>query len=160
MLTRPDITRPRPRPRPNLRGRGQRVRGRKVYRYGRVNDSCNYVTYFGYVIKKCQQNKATYKTVVTTTVIVEVPCSSSPRPYIMQVVNESVQLKNVFQAVGPRPWPRSTRGLTSLYYQTLFRMIIRHLTVFLADDGCAMTASVVLAGLLRQWTLTQRICLS
>jgi len=110
MLTRPDITRPRPRPRPNLRGRGQRVRGRKVYRYGRVNDSCNYVTYFGYVIKKCQQNKATYKTVVTTTVIVEVPCSSSPRPNIMQVVNESVQLKNVFQAVGPRPWPRSTRG--------------------------------------------------
>ena len=49
---------PRPRPRPNPRGRG-----RKVYRYGSVNDSCNYVTYFGYVIKKCQQNRATYKTV-------------------------------------------------------------------------------------------------
>jgi len=47
MLTRPDITSPRPRP--NHRGRG---RGRKVYRYGRVNESCNYVTYFGYVIKK------------------------------------------------------------------------------------------------------------
>jgi len=27
-----------------------RGRGRKVYRYGRVYDSCNYVTYFGYVI--------------------------------------------------------------------------------------------------------------
>ena len=166
MLTRPDITRPRPRP--NLRGRGQRVRGRgrKVYRYGRVNDSCNYVTYFGYAIKKCQQNKATYKTVVTTTVIVEVPCSSSPRPNIMQVVNESVQLKTFFRPLGlglglvPLEAEARPRGLTSLYYQTLFRMIIRHLTVFLADDGCAMTASVVLAGLLRQWTLTQRICLS
>ena len=28
----------------------------------------------------------------------------------MQVVNESVYLKQVFQAVGPRPWPRSTLG--------------------------------------------------
>ena len=73
----------------------------RVYQYGRVNDSCNYVTYFGYVIKKCQQNTATYKTVVTTTVIVKVPCSSSHSPNIMQVVNESVHLKTVFQAVGP-----------------------------------------------------------
>jgi len=125
MLTRPDITRPKPRPRPegprprpSHRGRG---RGRKVYRYGHVNDSCNYVTYVGYVIKKCRQNRATYKTVVTTTVIVKVPCSSdhiqraklhfkstrlwlsnrmndrsSPRPNIMQVVNESVYLKKSF----------------------------------------------------------------
>jgi len=28
----------------------------------------------------------------------------------MLVVNESVYLKKVFQAVGPRPWPRSTQG--------------------------------------------------
>jgi len=123
MLTRPDITRPKPRPRPEgPRPRpNHRGRGRKVYRYGRVNDSCNYVTYVGYVIKKCQQNRATYKTVVTTTVIVKVPCSSdhiqraklhfkntrlwlsnrmndrsSPRPNIMQVVNESVYLKTSF----------------------------------------------------------------
>ena len=34
----------------------------------------------------------------------------SPLPNIMQVVNESVCLKNVFQAVGPWHWPRSTRG--------------------------------------------------
>ena len=45
MLTRP---KPRPRPRPNHRGRGRKV---YRYRYARVNDSCNYVTYFGYVIK-------------------------------------------------------------------------------------------------------------
>jgi len=56
MLTRPDITRLRPnlqgpRPRPNHGGRG-----RKVYRYGRINDSCNYVTYFGNVIKGGQSN--------------------------------------------------------------------------------------------------------
>jgi len=33
----------------------------------------------------------------------------SPRPNIMQAVNESVYLKKVFQAVGPWPWPCSTR---------------------------------------------------
>jgi len=84
MLPRPDITRPRPKP--NLRGRGQ-----KVYRYGRVNDSCNYVTYFGYVTAE-----PSGKNIILND-------RSSPRPNIMQVVNGSMYLKKVFQAVGPRP---------------------------------------------------------
>ena len=102
MLMRPDLTRPRPRPedprprpRPNHRGRG-----RKVYRYRRVNDRCNYETYFGYVTARTQLSG---KNIILND-------TPSPRPNIMQVVNESMCLKKVSQAVGPRPWPYSTRG--------------------------------------------------
>ena len=70
-----------------------------MYRYGRVNDSCNYVTYFGYVTARTQLSG---KNIILND-------RPSPRPNIMQVVNESMYLKKVFQAVGPRPWPRSTR---------------------------------------------------
>jgi len=73
-----------------------------VYRYGRFNDSCIYVTYSGYVAARTQLSG---KNIILND-------RPSPRPNIMQVVNEPVYLKQIFQAVWPRPrpWRRSTRG--------------------------------------------------
>jgi len=100
-------SRPRPeglRPRPNHQGQG-----RKVYRYGRVNDSCNYVTYFGYVAARTQLSG---KNIILND-------RPSPRPNTMQVVNEFIwasalalfhsRLRPLKISAEARP-----RGLTSL----------------------------------------------
>jgi len=94
----------RPRPRPNLRDRGQRVQDRgltieaEAEKCTSMGALMTYVTYFAYITARTQHSG---KNIILTD-------RPSPRPNITQVVNESVYLKKVFQAVGSRH--RSTQG--------------------------------------------------